>query len=175
MVTVVNKFLLDKNKVFLGVVFLIIFDILAIWLMCIPEFFKGNIIMIDWFRPIFGVIGFLYSSILLYGHIVLLFRNKEAFIIADHYLIDNSRYESVGKIYYNEINMINRLNKNGLEIVLKEPVFKSRKLYFIQKFLLIFNNWNYKNSIIVSCALLNCERNVLEKLILDAIKNTDKV
>lgn len=172
--TVINKFLLDKNKVFLGVVFLIIFNMLSIGLICEPGIFRRNLIMSNWFRPIFGAIGFLYSLTVLYGHIVLLFRHKEAFIISDNYLIDNSRYESVGKIYYSDIKMIKRLNKNGLEIVLKEPVFKSRELNIIQKLLLIFNNWNYKRSIIVSCAILNCERNVLEKVILDAIKNTDK-
>jgi len=105
---------------------------------------------------------------LLYGFSSLLFKGREALLISDGYLMDHSRYESVGKIHFSEIKQVRKVGKYSLNIELKEPLFSSRKLNFLQKALHIATNWHFRNSIVISTAMLSCERDELAKAIASA-------
>jgi hypothetical protein len=156
----------NKKRIWFGLMFFVLFNVIGIWLIVEPEIFIRNFLMKEEHIKLIGVLLSLYSLFMLCSFILLLFNKKEAFVVSDNYLIDNSRYESIGKIYFNEIHKIKRIKKNSLKIVLKESVFKIRKLNILQKILLMINNWNCKNNIIVSSALMNCEIDTLESTIL---------
>ncbi|WP_298892417.1 STM3941 family protein [uncultured Psychroserpens sp.] len=155
------SFRYNKKRIGFGLVFFILFNIIGIWFIVEPEIFIRNFLMKEEHIKLIGILLFFYSLFMLCSFILLL-NKKEAFIISDNYLIDNSRYESIGKIYFNEIHDVKRVKKYSLKIVLKESIFKIKKLNILQKILLMVNNWNSKNSIIVSSALMNCEIDVLE-------------
>lgn len=165
------SFRYNKKRIGLGLIFFLVLNAFGVWFIIEPKIFIRNFLMKEWHIQLLGVLAFLYSLLMLCSYIVLLFNKKEAFIISDTYLIDNSRHESIGKIYFNEIYKIERIKKDCLKIVLKESIFKTKKLNILQRVLLIINNWNPKKSIIVSCALMNCEIHDLEASILSYMNN----
>ena len=71
-------------------------------------------------------------------------------------MIDNSRYESFGKIEWKKISKIQRIEKYSIELFLNKSVFEDRKINLLKKFLLFMGNWNYKKSIIISSVALDC-------------------
>jgi hypothetical protein len=160
------SFRYNKKRIGFGLVFFIVLNVIGIWFIVEPEIFIRNFLMKEEHIQLLGILSFLYSLLMLCSYIILLFNKKEAFIISDNYLIDNSRYESIGKIHFSEIHKVKRVKKYSLEIVLKESVFKNKRLNILRKILLMANNRNFKNSIIISSALMNCERKVLEATIL---------
>ena len=90
------------------------------------------------------------------------------------FIIDNSRYESLGKIEWQNISKIERIKKKSIEIFVNESVFKNRKLNLIKKFLMFMGNWNYKKSIIISSALLDCSIEELYENITKSYKSYKK-
>ena len=162
-------FLFSKKRIWLGIIFFLILNIVSIWFIINPEIFIRNFLMKKWHIQVLGFLGVIYTLMMLYSFVILIFRKQKAFIISECFLIDNTKFESIGKIYFSEIDKIKRLKKYSLEIVLKEPILQSKKLNFLQKILHITNNWNYKNTIIVSSALLNCDVDVLESSIISAM------
>ena len=164
-----TRFFLNKKRIAFGLILFIFFNAISIWFINEPEIFIRNFLMKKEHIQIIGFLLFIYSLIMLYSSIILLLRKKEAFIISDSYLIDNSRFESVGKVYLNEIKEVKRIKKHSLKIVLKESIFKSKRLNLLKKIAFVANNGNTKNSIVVSSALLNCDIKTLEKSILVAI------
>jgi len=165
-----NKFYFNKKRIVFGLVFFATFNIISIWFIKEPEIFIRNFIMREWHIRILGILIFMYSVAMLWSFLILFFRKKEALVISEGFLIDNSKFESVGVINFSEIVRINRKGKNSLEIVLKEPVFKSKRLNLLQKIIHMANNWNYRSTIVVSGSLLNCDIVTLEKAILIAMK-----
>lgn len=85
-----------------------------------------------------------------------------------------SKYESLGKIYWSEITKIKRVKKQYLRITFRKPIFETRNVFFLKKFLLFMQNWDYKNSIIISSALLECDIDYLEDKILKGYRNYKK-
>lgn len=165
-------FELNKRRIGLGILFFVILCMASLWIMTKPEL----VIEDSWVSKVFiksiGLIGFVYGLLMFYSLLILIFTKKKGIIISSQYLIDYSRYESIGKIEFKEILAVNRIQKYTLEIVLKEPVFQSRQLKGLQKILLFANNWNYKKSIVISTALLYCDRNELEEFIIKGIENS---
>ena len=65
---------------------------------------------------ILGLIGILYYSSLLFSYLIILPR-KYAITISDDYLIDSSKYESLGKIKWTDISKIKKFNKKILSYI----------------------------------------------------------
>lgn len=165
-------FELNKRRIGLGILFFVIVCMASLWIMTNPELVIEDSWGIHVFIKTIGLIGFVYGLLMFYSYLILICSKKKGVIISSQYLIDQSKYESIGKIEYKEILAVNRIQKYTLEIVLKEPIFQSRQLNGLQKVLLFANNWNYKKSIVISTALLCCDRNELEESILKGIKNS---
>lgn len=102
---------------------------------------------------IIGIIGIIFASSELYSFIRLLPR-KYAIIITEKCLIDNSKYESLGKIEWKDISKIQRFKKNNIEFFLNKDILKNENL--LKRFLTFMHNWNYKKSILISSALIDC-------------------
>lgn len=165
-------FFFNKRRVGFGLMLFIVLIVISIWFISNPEIFIRNFLMKEEHIRIIGFLLFLYSLLMFYAFTVLLFRKKEAFIISDCYLIDNSNFGSVGKVYFSEIQTVKRIKKNSLEIILKDPIFNSKRLNILKRIVQMLNNWNYKNSIIISSALLlDCDIKDLEKAILSAVES----
>lgn len=166
---IIYRFSYDRKRIVLAVITNMIFIVVSIWLICEPENFSTSILMKIWCQFL-GCIFCVFSTLTLFSFIALLFKKTDAFVITDTYLVDNSRLESLGKIYFKEIQKIKTFKKHSLEITMKEPVFKSMKLNVLQKALLIANNWKPKSTIIISSFTLNCDRDTLRNAILAARK-----
>lgn len=118
-----------------------------------------------------GIIGIIYNSVAFFS-LLKLFSRKEAIVFTDKYLIDHSRYESLGEIEWKEITKIERLKKYSIEVTLRKNYLSHRKIKLIKKFLLYMHNWNYNKSIIISSALLDCGTNDLFNLMTEAYENS---
>ena len=119
---------------------------------------------------IIGILALPFFVALLFSFSRLLTR-KYAIIISDDYLIDNSRYESFGIIYWEEISKLRRKGETNVVLVLREPSIKRKGLSFLKKYLLFMHNWNYKDGFLISSALLDCSIEELEKVISGAFRN----
>ena len=169
-----NEFTFNRKRIVYGILGSVVFFVFSLWFICAPEIFRNHFLMNSVLTQIFGFIASGYYLLTLYSFVGLLFRGNVAFIISDSYLVDNSRFESIGKIYFNEICKIKRIKQHSLEITLIEPIFKSRSLNVLQKILLIANNWNPKNTIVVSSLMFNCDRETLRRAILEAMGNAKR-
>ncbi len=144
----------------------ILFIIVSVLLIAEPENFLRNIFSKKIYIQITGFASLLYNGLMLYSFVILLFRKNEALTTSDCHLIDNSRFESMGKICFGEIIKVEKIGKSSLKIVLKKSAFESRRLSILKKIALTANNWDYKNSIIVSSSLLlDCDRDDLKRAI----------
>ncbi|WAC02902.1 hypothetical protein N7U66_04985 [Lacinutrix neustonica] len=121
---------------------------------------------------IIGIIGIAYFSTLLYSFLRILPR-KYAILISDDFLIDNSKYESLGKIRWCDISEIQRFKKNNIELTLNKTVFKTKKRNLLKRFLTFMHNWNYKKNILISSALIDCNLEELFETISVAYEKTD--
>ena len=169
------KFYFDKKRIALIIIVNILFmNMTSIWFIREPEIFIRNFLMKKEHIQIFGYIVLISSLFITFAYIVLLFRNREALIISDNYLIDNSKFESIGKIDFNEITSIKKFKKHNVEIGLKHSVLKSKKLNFLQKIVFLLNNWySQRYSIRITCAhILNCDRDKLYELLKKAINKS---
>jgi len=118
-------------------------------------------------RIVLGILVIPWFLTLTYSFIRAIPR-KFAIAISDEYLIDNSPFGVLGKIKWSEISKVRRKQKKSIEVFFKEPVFKRKGLNFFQKFLLFMHNWNYKKSIIISSALLDCSVEELYRMVYNA-------
>ena len=92
----------------------------------------------------------------LFFTIINLYKRKSAIIITENFIRDNSKYDSIGTIYWHDIIDIRRINNNGIEIFVNKTVLRKTNLNYIKKFLLFMNNWNYNKSVIITTAFLDC-------------------
>jgi len=118
---------------------------------------------------IFGIIGIIYFSTLLYS-LIKVSKRKYAIRITDEFLVDHSKYESLGEIRWKDIIKIQRLKKNNIEIFLNVTVFKTKKSNLLKRFLRFMSNWNHKKSILISSAGLDCTTEELFRAISIAYK-----
>lgn len=142
----------NRSRIILGVLFSLIMLFFSICFIIYPEVFIRNIFMKIYHIQILGMIGILYFSVIFYSTFRL-YNRKFAIQITKDFLIDNSRYESLGEIKWSNISKIKRIKKYSIEIFLNESVFHDKKFNVLEKFLLFMGNWNYKKSIIISSAL----------------------
>ena len=157
-----------KEKILFGITFSLFMFLISLSFLIKPELFIRNQFRTVLYIQIFGVIGTVYFSTLLYSFIKLLNR-KFAIKITENFLIDNSRYESFGKIEWNKISHIRRVSKNCIELFLDESIYQKSKKNLLGNFLRFMNNWNYNERVIISSALLqDCS---IEELYQDIFKS----
>jgi len=165
-----TSFTFNRKRIVLGIVFFLFFSIIALWIIIEPKAFIRKVFMVQEYALLLGSFQLTYSLLMIYAYISLLLSKKEALVIRDSCLVDNSRFESLGKINFDEISEVKKFKKNSILITLKKPILK-RRISTLKKIVLIMNSWKTKNSIVISTALLhNCNQDTLEKLILQAIK-----
>lgn len=146
-----------KNRVLLGILFFSLMFFASISFLVNPEIFLRNVFMKVKHIQLLGIIGIIYFSALLFSFFNII-RRKYAIEITDEYLIDNSKYESLGQIKWSDITQIQRLKKRSIEVFVAKDLYKTKKRNLLKRFLEIMNNWNHKKSIIISSALT--DRNV---------------
>ncbi len=151
-----------KRKVVLGIIFFAIYLAIVLYFVFNPE---GMMAHLHSKNKQLVQIPFLIASIfpffMLYSFFRILFR-KKAIIITKEYLIDNSRYEALGKIKWKDITKIKKLKKRSIQIYLNPTTVKTS---LSKTFIRFLTNWEYKDSIIISDALIDCSRDELYKII----------
>jgi hypothetical protein len=143
--------------------------VISNWFILEPNIFVRNVFMREWHIILLGGISTLYFLILFYSFLKILSR-PYGIIISEEYFIDNSRYEAVGKVSWYEISKIKRIKKTSIQIFFKKNLSKNVSSNLLKKFLLVMQNWDYKNSIVISSALLECDINYLEEKFVKAYK-----
>jgi hypothetical protein len=169
----IKEYKFNKERILLGVFFLLLMLFFSFNFLLEPDKFITNVFTKKEKFQIFGIIGVFLFSASIFSSLKIL-KRKYAIQITDEFLIDNSKYESFGKIEWKNISKIQRIEKYSIELFLNESVFKDRKINLIKKFLLFMYNWNYKKSIIISSAVLNCSVEELYKEINLAHKKNKK-
>lgn len=97
MVDMKQEFEFKKGRKLLAILVFILFIIASLWLLLEPEIFIRNHFMKEIHIQILGVLWLLGSFFALCSFIMIL-PSKRAIVVTKDYLIDNSRYESLGKI-----------------------------------------------------------------------------
>ena len=162
----IKKIKFRKVKILLGAFISLLLFLSSFYFLLKPEFFIRNVFTKVIIIQILGVIGMIYFLALFYS-ILNLFSRKYAIIITDEFLIDNSKYESFGKVDWNTILRIEKFKKKSIQIFVDENVIKNQKMNILENFLVLMHNWNYKRSIIISNALLDCSiEQLYEEIIL---------
>lgn len=161
-----------KRKVLLGIVFFAIYFAIVIGFIFYPEGMMKHLHTKD---KKLVQIPFLIVSIfpftMLYSYLRILFR-KKAIIITSEYLIDNSKYESFGKIEWKDISKIRRVKKNNIQIFLNPIRLKTNPLKTFIRF--IGPNSEFRKSILISDTLLDCSIKELYKTISKTYKEYKK-
>lgn len=147
------KFSTKKIVIAFLVVLLMLF--FAIVFVLKPAFFSQNVFIQIGVIQTLGVVGMVYFVALAYSFLKLSTRTY-AITITDDALIDHSRYESFGKIEWKNISAIQRVKKESIELFVNETYFENRKMSLLKKGLVYMHNKNYKQSIVISSALLDC-------------------
>ncbi|WP_442899863.1 STM3941 family protein [Gaetbulibacter sp. NE] len=148
-----REFKFKKGKVLFGLIFYVLLLLIFISFLINPEIYIRKVFMTERSIIIIGIIGIIYSSSVLYSFIILLSR-KYSIKITEEFLIDNSKYESLGKIEWKDISKIQRFKKNNIELTLNRDILKNKNL--LKRFLTFMHNWNYNKSILISSALTDC-------------------
>jgi len=163
-----KKFYFNRTRIIVIIGTLLAFAAGALWFIKEPELFIRNFLVKKEHIQLFGYVSFLSGLVMTYAYVRLLFRKKEALIIADDYLIDNSKFESVGKINYNEIKEIKKFRKYNVELVLKDEVLHLKKLNFLQKIVFWLNHWySQRFSVFITCAhIRHCNRDQLYDILI---------
>jgi hypothetical protein len=171
----------NKSRVLYGIILYSILIFFSILFIMEPKIFIRNVFMKDWHIILLGVISSTYFAAQLFSLFKILTKNY-GIVISEDYFIDNSKYEAIGEIKWNEVSKIQRIKKTGIQIFLKNNLSERINNNLLKKFLLMMHNWDYKNSIIISSALLECDINYLEKKLLQVYKkaklseiNTSKI
>lgn len=147
-----------KVRILLVILISILMLIVSLSFVFKPEIYTrelSNNILIK----ILGALGIIHHLALTYT-LFQIYSRKYAFLISDNFFIDNSRYESLGKIEWKNINSIQRISGNCIQIYLDYNILQNCNVNLLKKYLLFMKNWNYKNSIIISCTLTEytCEK-----------------
>ena len=150
-----KEFKFKKNRILLGTLFFSLMLLASIYFLINPELFLRNVFMKVIHIQTLGIIGILYFSVLLFSFFIIL-RRKNAIQITEEFLIDNSKYESLGKIKWKDISEIQRFKKNNIKLILNKNVFNTKKRNLLKRFLTFMHNWNYQKSILISNALIDC-------------------
>jgi len=162
---------INKLKVLYGIFFCIIMCSISSWFIVEPKIFIRNVFMREWHIVLIGVISFLYFAILLYSFIKIISKTYGV-VVSDEFFIDNSKYESIGKVRWIEVSKIQRIKKTSLKIYFNKNKINRSNNNLLKKILQKMHNWEYKESIIISSALLNCDISYLQEMFEKAYKKT---
>jgi len=168
------KFYFDRKRIVLAIIILVAFGGISVWFIKEPEKFIRNVFMKKIHVQLLGYLSFIFTLIMIGAYLVLLFRRKTALIIADNYLIDNTKFDSVGRIDFSEITSVRKFKKYNVEIGLKESVFQLKKMNIFQKIVFLLTNWYWQRySIRITCVhIRNCNRDQLYDLLTKAINKS---
>jgi hypothetical protein len=166
----IKEFEFDRRKVLKSLLFFTILLLLSVWFVFEPKRFIMNVFMKEYHVLIIGYSCGLVSA-LKFISILLIINRKIAIVVTGEYLIDNSSYESLGKIYWSAVKRIQVKPSGNLKIVVEKNELKLEKKTLFQKLLLHIQNLDYKNSVVISSTLLKCSFEELEESILTAFKN----
>ena len=158
-----------KGRILFGILFSATLLLISISFILTSEKYLRNIYSTETYIQIIGTLMFLFSTALLYSFIRIINRTK-AIIITEDYLIDNSKYESIGKIKWSDVSNIKRLKKKSIKIHFKESYINMNKNNPLKAFLRMMTNWNFRSSVIISSALVVVDIDELFKSISSAYK-----
>ena len=162
----------DKKRIILGILLAIVFLRLSVWFILEPERFMRNFMSSETKNVVFGIVASIFFLAGLFS-IVMLLPRKCALIIGEEYIIDRSRYEAIGKIRWDEISKIQRLKKKSIQFFFKDGKrIQSPNDNLLKRFLRWSHNWEYKKSIIISSAFLECDIDTLEMKIKKAYRRS---
>ena len=105
----ISSYSFNRRKIVLGVLFFMTCVFISILFIIKPNAFVRNFLMKEYLIQILGIITLIYNLTMLIWFIVLLFQKKEGFVVTDAYLIDNSKFVSLGKIFLNDVSEIRRI------------------------------------------------------------------
>ncbi len=168
-----KEFKFKKTRILFGIIILGLFLVISVSFILSPENYIRNIFSTQRGIRTLGTVGVLFFSSMLYAYVAILPR-KYSIQITDDFLIDNSKYESLGKIEWKDIAKVERIKKYSIKLTLNKSVFKSKKINLFKRFLRYMTNWDYKNSIIISSALSDCTIDELFNNILENHKKYKK-
>jgi hypothetical protein len=163
---------IKRIRVIYGIAISLTMLLISIWFILSPDIFIRNQWMKAAHIQTFGVIASVYFTFLLYSFIQI-YSRRVGIIISSEYLMDLTRYESLGKIKWSEITSIQKFKKSSIEIIFKEPILKNKKLSMFKKILLYMNNYNPNLRIFISSALIDCSTEELFKYTNDALEKSD--
>lgn len=160
-----------KRKVLLGIVLFAFYFAIALYFILSPDEMMEHIhsenkklVQIQF------LIVSIFPFLILHSFLRILFK-KKAIIITKEYLIDNSKYESLGKIKWEDISKIKRVKKRNIQIFLNPRKIKTNPLKTFTRFL---TNWEYRNSILITDALLDCTIDELFVVISNTFNEIEK-
>jgi hypothetical protein len=153
---------LKKSKIINNIIAFLIFFFISCYMFLHPDFFVSKIFKNIYFIKIIGFLVIFISLILLISYTIKLFDNKVGLIITDEFIIDNSVFESVGKIYWYDIKNIKLEEKYVcLNITKKFEKDYIKRLNLLKKIIIIVKKRNYKSSIMISSVNLDCSNEEL--------------
>lgn len=170
-----EEFVIKKSREKIGslIFFLFILNIISAFMIYNPDFFVSNFLKNSLLIFIVGILSFLHSFILIISNILVLVNKQEAIIITNSELIDNSNYESLGAIEWDDIVKIETFSPYSGKYI--ELTIKNKKKYFkkniLKRYLIFMNNWKPTDTIILNSRKLDCSFEELETLIMTEWKN----
>ncbi len=150
-----------KTRILLGILFFTIYLITTLYVVYNPDGMTEHMHSKREYTQIIWSLFSVFPFSMMISFIIIFFRQK-AIIITEKYLIDYSKYESLGKIKWTDITKIKRVKKTNIQIFLEPTKIKTNPF---KTFLRFMTNWNYKDSILISSTLLDCEIDELYKVI----------
>src|SRR5690554_2783647 len=102
----IHIFKVNKKRLFINLLLLIIAWVLAFSLIINPKFFISTIFKNETIIIVSGILGFLYFTCILISRFIFLFKSQIAIQVQNDFFIDNSSYESVGKVYWENVKDI---------------------------------------------------------------------
>ncbi len=143
---VIKEIKFRKIRVLLGILFFAIFLITTLYFVYNPDGMAEHMhSKTEYIQIIFSLFS-VFPLAMLISFITISFRQK-AIIITEKYLIDYSKYESLGKIKWTDITKIKRVKKTNIQIFLEPTKIKTNPF---KTFLRFMTNWDYKDSILIS-------------------------
>jgi hypothetical protein len=158
----------NLKLIYLLIIYSIFFKLSLAFILC-PDMFVSVLFRNKYILFLIGIISlpimFLYSI----SYLLMYLDKKSGMIVTDEYIIDNSQYESLGKIMWKDVKGITKDNKNLVLIMKNKPEYiKKLNLNVFKKTLIFFKNWSYKTTIILNNSTLDCKQEEFEKIIYSA-------
>lgn len=155
MVNDIHIFKVNKKRLFINLLLLIIGWVLAFFLIINPDAFISTIFKNETIIIISGIVGFLYFTCILISRFIFLFKTQIAIQVQNDFFIDHSSYESIGKINWNNVENISlaetKLGKKYIKIHINKNFLnqKFQNSNILKKALIILKNWEFRSEILI--------------------------